>query len=75
LKAQTIGTRTCPCEGGDITVLWNQAVHTDRKVRANRPDIKIKKTRRENMHTDRIGNTADRSFVPKEVGKKLKYKS
>jgi len=26
----------------DVTVLWNQAVHTDREVTANRPDIIIK---------------------------------
>jgi len=31
------------CEGGDVTVLWNQAAHADRKVTANRPDIIIKK--------------------------------
>ena len=30
------------CEEGDVTVLWNQAVHTDREVTANRPDIVIK---------------------------------
>ena len=30
------------CEEGDVTVLWNQAVHTDREVAANRPDIIIK---------------------------------
>ena len=30
-------------EEGDDTVLWNQAVHTDREVTANRPDIIIKK--------------------------------
>ena len=30
------------CEEGDVTVLWNQAVHTERKVTANRPDIIIK---------------------------------
>jgi len=29
-------------EEGDVTVLWNQAVHTDRKFTANRPDIIIK---------------------------------
>jgi len=29
-------------EGGDITVLWNQDVHKDREVTANRPDIIIK---------------------------------
>jgi hypothetical protein len=26
----------------DVTVLWNQAVHKDRKLTANRPDITIK---------------------------------
>ena len=30
------------CEEGDVTVLWNQAVHTDREVVVNRPDIIIK---------------------------------
>jgi len=30
-------------EEGDVTVLWNQAVHTDREVTANKPNIKIKK--------------------------------
>ena len=30
------------CEDGDVTVLWNQAVHTDREVTGNRPDIEIK---------------------------------
>jgi len=29
-------------EERDETVLWNQAVHTDREVTANRPDIIIK---------------------------------
>ena len=29
-------------EQEDITVLWNQAVHTDREVTANRSDITIK---------------------------------
>ena len=30
------------CEEGDVTVLLNQAVHTEREVTANRPDIIIK---------------------------------
>ena len=29
-------------EEGDVTMLWNKAVHTDREVTANRPDIIIK---------------------------------
>jgi len=28
-------------EEGDVTLLWNQAVHTDREVTANRSDIII----------------------------------
>ena len=43
-------------EEGDVTMLWNQAVHTGREVTANRPDIIINK-KRENMHADRCGNT------------------
>ena len=27
-------------EEADVTVLWNQAVHTEREVTENRPDIK-----------------------------------
>ena len=30
------------CEEGDITVMWNHAVHTDREITANRRDIIIK---------------------------------
>jgi len=44
-------------EEGDVTVLWNQAVHTNREVTANRPDIIIKNKKTENTHTDRSCNT------------------
>ena len=37
-------------EKGDVTVLWNQAVHTDRKVTANRPDKKLKTQKRKHAH-------------------------
>ena len=47
-------------------MLWNQAVHTDREVTANRPDIIIKKN---------VAIPADRNVVQKEAEKKLKYKS
>jgi hypothetical protein len=33
-------------EEGDVTVLWNQAVHTDREVTSNRADIIIKNKKR-----------------------------
>jgi len=38
------------CEEGAVTVLWNQAVHTDRGVTANRPDIIIKTKKRKHAH-------------------------
>jgi hypothetical protein len=61
-------------EEEDVTVLWNQAVHTDRKVTANRPDIIIKnKTKKiENMHTDRCGNTRRQKCCAKVSGKEVK---
>jgi hypothetical protein len=29
------------CKNADVTVLWNQGVHTDRQFMANMPDIII----------------------------------
>ena len=37
-------------EKGDVTVLWNQAVHTDREVTANRPYIIIRTQKRKHAH-------------------------
>ena len=53
------------------TVLWNQAVHTDRKGTSNRPDI-IKKQRIENMHTGICGNTRRQKCCAKGSGKEFK---
>jgi hypothetical protein len=39
-------------EDGDVTVLWNQAVHTDREVTANRPDIIKKKKTKKRKHVN-----------------------
>jgi len=38
------------CEEGDVTVLWNQAVHTDTEVTANRSDIIIKNKKKKHAH-------------------------
>jgi len=50
------------CEEGDVTVLWNQAVHTDREVTANRPDIIIKKKEQTCTLID-VAIPADRNVV------------
>ena len=75
-------TRTARTEvdsGGDgdnnnnnVTVLWNQAVHTDREVTANRPDIIIKNKKEETCTPIDVGIPADRNVVQKEAEKKLK---
>jgi len=52
LKQQTNDTHTSKSvyEQEDVRVLWNQAVHTDREVTANRPDIITKAKKRKNAH-------------------------
>ena len=62
-------------EEGDVTVLWNQAVHTDREVTANRPDIIIKNKKEKTCTLIDMAIPADRNVVQKETEKKLKYKS
>ena len=63
------------CEDGDVTVLWNQAVHTDREVTTNRPDIIIRTKKEKTCTLVDVATPADRNVVQKEAKKKLKYKS
>ena len=63
------------CEEGDVTVLWNQAVLTDREVTANRPDIIIKNKKGKTCTLIDVAIPADRYVVQKEAEKKLKCKS
>jgi hypothetical protein len=54
-------------EEGDVTVLWNQAVHRDREVTANRPDIILKTERgKETCILTEVAITADRNVVQRE---------
>ena len=62
-------------EEGDVTVLWNQAVHTDREVTAHKPDIIIKSKKEKTCTLVDVAIPADRNVVQKEAEKKLKYKS
>jgi hypothetical protein len=61
------------CEEGDVTALWNQAVHTDREVTTNRPDIIIKNNKEKTCTLIDVAIPADRNVVQKEAEKKLKY--
>jgi len=44
-------------------VLWNQAVHTDREIRANRPDITIKNRKDKTSALIDVAIPADRNVV------------
>jgi hypothetical protein len=59
----------------EVTVLWNQAVHTDREVTANRPDIIIKNKKEQTCTPIDVAIPTDRNVMQKEAEKKLKYKS
>jgi len=55
-------------------VLLNQAVHTDRDVTANRPDIIIKNKKEKIGTLIYVAISAARNGVRKEAEQKLKYK-
>ena len=59
-------------EEGDVTVLWNQAAHTDTEVTANRPDIIIKnKKEKETCILIDVAMPADRNIMKKEAENKF----
>jgi hypothetical protein len=62
-------------EEGDVTVLWNQAVHTDREITANRPDIIVKNKKDKTCTLIDVAIPTDRNVTQKEAEKKSKYKS
>ena len=63
------------CEKGDVTVLWNQAVHTDREVTANRLDVIMKNKKEQTCTLIDVAVPSGRNVVQKGAEKKLKYKS
>jgi predicted nucleic acid-binding Zn ribbon protein len=62
-------------EQQDVTVLCNQAVHTDREVRANRADIIIKNKKKQKTCTlIDVAILADRNTSEKGSGKEVKMR-
>ena len=55
------------CEHEDVTVLWNQEVHTDREVMANRTDIIIKNRKDKTCRLVDTPIAADRNVIQKEA--------
>jgi len=54
-------------EERDVTVLWNQAVHTDTEVTASRPDIIIKNKKEKTCTLLDVAMPADRNVMQKEA--------
>jgi len=54
-------------EEGDVTILWNQAVHTYRELTANRPDIIIKNKKEKTCTLIDVTIPADRNVVQKQA--------
>ena len=59
-------------EEGDVTVLWNQAVHTDREVTANRPDIIIKNKKEKTCTLIDVAIHEEKKCRAKGSGKEVK---
>ena len=59
----------------DVNMLWNQAVHTNREVMANRLDIIIKNKKEKTCILIDVDILVDGNVIQKEAEKKLKYKS
>jgi hypothetical protein len=51
----------------DVTVLWNQGVHTEREVTENRPDITIKNKKEKTCILIDVAMQADRNVTQKEA--------
>jgi hypothetical protein len=60
-------------QGGNITILWNQQVQTDRTIPNNKPDIIRDNEKRTCMLID-VAISGNRNVIKKEAEKILKYK-
>ena len=55
------------CEHDGVTVLWNQGVHSDRQITANRPDIIIKSKKEKTCILLDVVESVDRNVTQKEA--------
>jgi hypothetical protein len=61
-------------QGGNITILWNQQVQTDRTIPNNKPDIIIRDNERRTYMLIDFAISGDRYVIRKEAEKILKHK-
>jgi len=61
-------------QGGNVTILWNQQVQTDRTIPNNKPDIIIRDNEKRTCMLIDVAVSGDRNVIKKEAEKILKYK-
>jgi hypothetical protein len=61
-------------QGGNVTILWNQQVQTDRTIPNNKPDIVIRDNENRTCMLIDVVISGDRNVIKKEGEKILKYK-
>jgi len=61
-------------QGGNVTILWNQQVQTDRTIPNNKPDIIIRDNKKRTCRLIDVAISGDRNVIKKEVEEILKYK-
>ena len=61
-------------EGENVTVLWDFSIHTDRTIKANRPDIVIKDKINKTCQIIDMAVPSDKNILVKEFDKLSKYK-
>jgi hypothetical protein len=59
---------------GNVTILWNQQVLTDRTIPNNKTDIIIRYNNKGTCISIAVANPGDRNVIKKEAEKSLKYK-
>ena len=58
----------------EITILWDFSIHTDRTIKANRPDLVIKNKNTNKCLLIDVSVPADKNITIKEFEKRSKYK-
>jgi len=61
-------------EGGEVTILWNQQIQTDRTIPSNKPNIIIRDNGTGTCMLIDVAISGDRNVIKKEAEKVLKYK-
>jgi len=61
-------------KGGNVTIMWNQQVQTDRTIPNNKPDIIIRDNENRTCMLIDVAISEDRNIFKKEAEKILKYK-